>query len=139
MNWYAGIGIYLGLESVFRHLPQGAVSFFLTLSIMPAKRRRTSTKPRDRFEITAKESTRAVESPTVLLAEEAPSKKWQNWWIRTITTLIMIAAFFLVLASGYIWSIVMVLVITVLVYREVISIAYYSAKGNLSWFKTMSW
>lgn len=74
-----------------------------------------------------------------LLAAEVPSKKWQNWWIRTITTFIMIAGFFTVLASGYIWSIVMVMIITVLVYREVIQIAQVSAKGNLRWFKTMSW
>lgn len=80
-----------------------------------------------------------VEEATTLLAAEPPSKKWQNWWIRTITTLIMISLFFLILASGYIWSIIMVMVITVLVYREVIQIAYYSAKGNMRWFKSMSW
>lgn len=83
--------------------------------------------------------TTTEEALPTLLAAEIPSKKWQNWWIRTITTLIMIGAFFIVLASGYIWSIVMVMIITVLVYREVISIAYHSAKGNLRWFKTMSW
>lgn len=80
-----------------------------------------------------------VEEVATLLAAEAPSKKWQNWWVRTITTLGMIGAFFLILASGYIWSIIMIMVITVLVYREVIQIAYYSAKGNMRWFKTMSW
>jgi phosphatidate cytidylyltransferase len=106
---------------------------------MRVKHRTTSTKARDHHKATVKDSSTAEEPPTVLLAAEASSKKWQNWWIRTITTLIMIAAFFLVLASGYVWSIVMVLIITVLVYKEVISIAYYSAKGNLSWFKTMSW
>lgn len=80
-----------------------------------------------------------VEEATTLLAAEPPSKKWQNWWIRTITTLIMIAIFFLILASGYIWAIIMVMIITVLVYREVIQIAYLSAKGNMRWFKSMSW
>ncbi|GAA5816653.1 hypothetical protein MFLAVUS_010183 [Mucor flavus] len=80
-----------------------------------------------------------VEEATTLLAAEPASKKWQNWWIRTITTLIMISIFFLILASGYIWSIIMVMIITVLVYREVIHIAYYSAKGNMRWFKSMSW
>lgn len=74
---------------------------------------------------------------TTLLAAEVPSKKWRNWWIRTITTLIMISMFFVILASGYIWSIIMVMIITVLVYREVIDIA--SAKGDLRWYKTMSW
>ncbi|KAI8988548.1 phosphatidate cytidylyltransferase [Mycotypha africana] len=51
----------------------------------------------------------------------------------------MIGLFLLVLMSGYIWSVVLVMIITVLVYREVISIAYHSAKGNTRWFKTMSW
>lgn len=49
----------------------------------------------------------------------------------------MISMFFIVLASGYIWSIIMVMIITVLVYREVIQIA--STKGNLRWYKTLSW
>ncbi|KAI8880833.1 phosphatidate cytidylyltransferase [Backusella circina FSU 941] len=51
----------------------------------------------------------------------------------------MVGLFFAILASGYIISIILVMVITVLVYREVIKIAYYSAKDNLRWFKTMSW
>ncbi|ORX62364.1 phosphatidate cytidylyltransferase [Hesseltinella vesiculosa] len=52
----------------------------------------------------------------------------------------MIGAFFLVLASGYIWSIVGVLSITVLVYNEVIKISCHSEKeSTIRWFKTMSW
>lgn len=83
-------------------------------------------------------TTKVVEEQvTTLLAAEVPSKKWRNWWIRTMTTLIMIGMFFAILASGYIWSIIMIMIITVLVYREVIQIA--SAKGNLRWYKTMSW
>lgn len=100
---------------------------------MAPKRRAAANKSQENVVDTV------VEEVTTLLAAEPPSKKWQNWWIRTITTLLMIAAFFLILASGYIWSIIMVMVITVLVYREVIHIAYYSAKGNMRWFKTMSW
>ncbi|KAI8891380.1 hypothetical protein K501DRAFT_300043 [Backusella circina FSU 941] len=84
------------------------------------------------------EKNNADDKPT-LLAAETSSKKWQNWWVRTITTLIMVGLFFAILASGYIISIILVMVITVLVYREVIKIAYYSAKDNLRWFKTMSW
>jgi phosphatidate cytidylyltransferase len=80
-----------------------------------------------------------TEDKPTLLAAEVPSKKWKNWWVRTTTTLIMVGLFFAILASGYITSIILVMVITVLVYREVIQIAYTSAKDNLRWFKTMSW
>ncbi|KAI8379202.1 phosphatidate cytidylyltransferase [Radiomyces spectabilis] len=52
----------------------------------------------------------------------------------------MVGAFLFVLASGYIWSIVLVMVISILVYREVIQIAYMPGKDkNVRWFKTMSW
>lgn len=99
---------------------------------MPTTKRKTHNKEKENNKTLGEEAV-------TLLAAEVPSKKWQNWWIRTFTTFIMIALFFAILASGYIWSIVMVMVITVLVYREVIQIAQVSAKGNLRWFKTMSW
>ncbi|KAI7875299.1 phosphatidate cytidylyltransferase [Lichtheimia hyalospora FSU 10163] len=52
----------------------------------------------------------------------------------------MIGAFFFVLASGYVWSIVAVMGITIVVYREVIQIAQVPAKEkSVRWFKTMSW
>ncbi|CAO3625686.1 unnamed protein product [Cunninghamella echinulata] len=61
-------------------------------------------------------------------------------WIRTLYTFLMIGSFFLVLASGYIWSIVSVMVITVMVYDEVIKISCKGAQEqNIKWFKTMSW
>lgn len=104
---------------------------------MPPKRRAAATNKKQEEAENVVDTV--VEEVTTLLAAEPSSKKWQNWWIRTITTLLMIGAFFLILASGYIWSIIMVMIITVLVYREVIHIAYYSAKGNMRWFKTMSW
>lgn len=107
-------------------------------SLMAPKRRTTSEKKSLAHNVNRVVES-VVEEATTLLAAEPPSKKWQNWWIRTITTLIMISFFFLILASGYIWAIIMVMVITVLVYREVIQIAYLSAKGNMRWFKSMSW
>ncbi|KAM3583724.1 phosphatidate cytidylyltransferase [Umbelopsis sp. WA50703] len=77
---------------------------------------------------------------TVLLAAEPSQKKWRNWWIRTITTLIMIGSFFFILASGHVWVIVMVEAIQTLVYKEIIQIAQVPAKArNVRWFKTMSW
>ncbi|KAI8081482.1 phosphatidate cytidylyltransferase [Halteromyces radiatus] len=52
----------------------------------------------------------------------------------------MIASFFFVLASGYIWSIIGVLFITVMVYNEVVQIACLGAQEqSIRWFKTMSW
>ena len=76
----------------------------------------------------------------ILLAAEPSQKKWKNWWLRTITTLIMIGSFFFILASGHVWVIVMVEAIQTLVYREIIQIAQVPAKArNVRWFKTMSW
>ncbi|OBZ87724.1 putative phosphatidate cytidylyltransferase [Choanephora cucurbitarum] len=106
---------------------------------MPPKFKKATKHRKPSFAEEVGKVEQMKEEAVTLLAAETSSKKWQNWWIRTVTTLIMIASFFAILASGYIWSIVMVMVITVLVYREVIHIAYHSAKGNLRWFKTMSW
>ncbi|CEJ03560.1 Putative Phosphatidate cytidylyltransferase [Rhizopus microsporus] len=100
-------------------------------------RRKAKTTTAEQPKHSKSESKKVEEEVVTLLASEVPNKKWRNWWIRTITTLIMISMFFIVLASGYIWSIIMVMIITVLVYREVIQIA--STKGNLRWYKTLSW
>lgn len=84
-------------------------------------------------------STQQEQQP-VLLAADKTGKKWRNMAIRTFTTLLMIGAFFFVLASGYVWSIVAVMGITIVVYREVIQIAQVPAKEkSVRWFKTMSW
>lgn len=100
-------------------------------------RRKAKTTTAEQPKHNKNELKKLEEEVVTLLAAEVPNKKWRNWWIRTITTLIMISMFFIVLASGYIWSIIMVMIITVLVYREVIQIA--STKGNLRWYKTLSW
>ncbi|CDS10401.1 hypothetical protein LRAMOSA03077 [Lichtheimia ramosa] len=84
--------------------------------------------------------TQQQEQQPVLLAADKTGKKWRNMAIRTFTTLLMIGAFFFVLASGYVWSIVAVMGITIVVYREVIHIAQVPAKEkSVRWFKTMSW
>jgi phosphatidate cytidylyltransferase len=80
------------------------------------------------------------EEKVTLLAAESSQKKWKNWWVRTITTFMMIGAFFLILASGHIWVILMVIAISTVVYNEVLQIAQGPAKdSNFKWFKTMSW
>jgi phosphatidate cytidylyltransferase len=110
---------------------------------MPLKRR--SAKKNDvavhsNHKAATVEQEKEDEKATVLLAAEPSNKKWKNWWIRTITTLIMIGSFFFILASGHVWVIVMVEAIQTLVYREIIQIAQVPAKArNVRWFKTMSW
>ncbi|KAI8979920.1 cytidylyltransferase family-domain-containing protein [Pilobolus umbonatus] len=86
------------------------------------------------------EPVSGTEEKVTLLADEASKKKWKNWWVRTITTFMMIGAFFLILASGHLFSILMVIIISTLVYKEVLKIAEVPAKdSNVKWFKTMSW
>ncbi|GAB5586521.1 phosphatidate cytidylyltransferase [Umbelopsis nana] len=109
---------------------------------MPLKRR-SAKKPDSVAHSNHKasvDSKQEKEDKTILLAAEPSQKKWKNWWIRTITTLIMIGSFFFILASGHVWVIVMVEAIQTLVYREIIQIAQVPAKArNVRWFKTMSW
>ncbi|KAI8644397.1 cytidylyltransferase family-domain-containing protein [Parasitella parasitica] len=84
--------------------------------------------------------TAVPEEKVTLLADESSQKKWKNWWVRTITTFMMIGTFFLILASGHIWVIMMVIAISTVVYNEVLQIAQAPAKdSNFKWFKTMSW
>lgn len=81
-----------------------------------------------------------VEEKVTLLADESTKKKWKNWWVRTVTTLMMIGTFFMILASGHIWVILMVIAISTIVYNEVLQIAQGPAKdSSFKWFKTMSW
>ena len=80
------------------------------------------------------------EKEPVMLAAEASAKKWKNWWIRTITTFMMIGAFFTILASGHMWIILMVTAIQIIVYGEVVQIAQAPAKeSQVRWYKTLSW
>ena len=80
------------------------------------------------------------EKETVMLAAEPSTKKWKNWWLRTITTFMMIGAFFTILASGHLWVILMVTAIQTVVYGEVVQIAQAPAKERqVRWYKTLSW
>lgn len=107
-----------------------------------AKRRQDNLAQPDQSLSSSSSSTQQQqqEQQPVLLAADKTGKKWRNMAIRTFTTLLMIGAFFFVLASGYVWSIVAVMGITIVVYREVIQIAQVPAKEkSVRWFKTMSW
>ncbi|KAI8149353.1 cytidylyltransferase family-domain-containing protein [Fennellomyces sp. T-0311] len=80
------------------------------------------------------------EKEIVMLAAEPSTKKWKNWWLRTITTFMMIGAFFTILASGHLWVILMVTAIQTIVYGEVVQIAQAPAKERqVRWYKTLSW
>ncbi|KAI8342759.1 phosphatidate cytidylyltransferase [Chlamydoabsidia padenii] len=99
------------------------------------KRQKQNDQGKESSNVKAPSSVAAI-----LLKDEQPKKKWHNMWIRTLYTLLMIGGFFLVLASGYIWSIIGVLIITVMVYNEVVQIACLGAQEqSIRWFKTMSW
>ncbi|KAI9493736.1 phosphatidate cytidylyltransferase [Zychaea mexicana] len=75
-----------------------------------------------------------------MLAAESSAKKWKNWWLRTITTFMMIGSFFTILASGHMWIVLMVTAIQTIVYGEVVQIAQAPAKeSQVRWYKTLSW
>lgn len=85
-------------------------------------------------------SKKEEQTSEVLLADQPSSKKWRNWWIRTVTTFMMIGAFFTILASGHLWVILMVMTIQTVVFGEVILIAQGPAKERqMRWYKTISW
>jgi phosphatidate cytidylyltransferase len=75
-----------------------------------------------------------------LLANESAEKKWRNFSVRTVWTLIMISAFFLIMAAGHFWVVLMVIGIQTVIFKEVISIAHVPAKERkLPWFRTINW
>ncbi|KAK9763574.1 phosphatidate cytidylyltransferase [Basidiobolus ranarum] len=80
------------------------------------------------------------EQPAVLLADQAIDKKWKNWWVRTTWTLIMIAAFFVIIAAGHLYVVMLVMVLQNLVYKEVISLSHEPNKERkLPWFRALHW
>ena len=75
-----------------------------------------------------------------LLVNEAPRKKWHNFLVRTVWTLIMVGGFLGLILAGHISVIFLVCLIQVLVYKEVISIAHLPSKEKkLPWFRTLNW
>ncbi|KAI9203854.1 cytidylyltransferase family-domain-containing protein [Polychytrium aggregatum] len=76
-----------------------------------------------------------------LLVDQPTGKKWRNWWVRALWTLIMIGGFAGVLAAGHIWVVLLIIVIQTLVYLEVISIGYVRLprEKKVSWFRSMHW
>lgn len=67
-------------------------------------------------------------------------KKKQNFVVRTIWTLVMIAGFFFILGAGHIWVIGLVALIQILTFKEVIGLASEPAREmNLSGSRNLNW
>ncbi|KAI9179402.1 phosphatidate cytidylyltransferase [Blastocladiella emersonii ATCC 22665] len=78
--------------------------------------------------------------PVQLLASAPPAAKWRNWWIRTVWTLIMVAAFIVILLAGHAWVVLLVVLLQLGVFREVIAIAHVPSKEKrLPWFRLINW
>lgn len=80
-------------------------------------------------------------SQTVMLAQEPAQKRWENWTVRTFWTFVMIGGFIGVLMAGHLWVILLVITISTIVYREVISIGILPVKALkiLPWFRSLHW
>ena len=75
-----------------------------------------------------------------LLVDQNPTKKWSNWWTRSLWTMVMIATFLSILTAGPMYLILLVAIIQVLVYREVILIGIGPPREkSLPWFRSLHW
>lgn len=85
----------------------------------------------------------AAAEPVVKKSGPVPTDsgtKKQNFIIRTIWTLVMIAGFFLTLAAGHIWLIALVLLVQILAFKEVINLATDPLREkNLPWGRSLNW
>ncbi|BFZ61480.1 phosphatidate cytidylyltransferase [Saitoella coloradoensis] len=82
----------------------------------------------------------AEEEKTVLLKNADSAKKKSDFLTRTLWTFIMIALFFTVLGAGHLWIIGLVVLVQVMVFKEVISIASVpSEEKKLPFFRTLNW
>ncbi|KAJ3092543.1 hypothetical protein HK102_006096 [Quaeritorhiza haematococci] len=76
----------------------------------------------------------------VLLAQEASQKKWKNWWVRSLWTVVMVSGFLAFLFAGHIWIVLLVVAVQTQIYKEVISIAHVPSKEKkLPWFRAINW
>jgi phosphatidate cytidylyltransferase len=82
------------------------------------------------------------ESAVVLLAQESPKKKWENWWVRTLWTFVMIGGFIGILLAGHLWVMALVIGIATIMYREIITIGLGPTKAlNVAqpWYRSLHW
>lgn len=74
-----------------------------------------------------------------VVAPKTESRKY-NFFIRTIWTFVMISGFFITLASGHIWCVVLVLLCQIAAFKECIALTSISSRQkNLPLTKTLNW
>jgi phosphatidate cytidylyltransferase len=79
-------------------------------------------------------------NPPPAATQAHPEKKWHNWWVRTIWTLIMVSLFVLILLAGHVWVVLLVVALQLAVFKEVIQIAHVPSKEKkLPWFRLINW
>lgn len=68
------------------------------------------------------------------------NSKFQTFVVRTVWTLIMIGGFFIILASGHFWCILLILLCQIATFKECISVTGKSgSEKNLPLTKTLNW
>ena len=78
-------------------------------------------------------------SNDTVVAPKTESRKY-NFFIRTIWTFVMISGFFITLASGHIWCVVLVLLCQIAAFKECIALTSISSRQkNLPLTKTLNW
>ncbi|VVT45078.1 uncharacterized protein SAPINGB_P000630 [Magnusiomyces paraingens] len=91
-------------------------------------------------ELNQKNTQDAPDTITITVAAAEKEKKRQNFVVRTIWTIVMIAGFFLILAAGHIWIIALIVLIQVLTFKEVINLATEpSREKKLPWVRSLNW
>ena len=69
-----------------------------------------------------------------------PKSRWKNFWVRLIAGIVMIAVFNGLIVMGHLTVIILTLIIQIVVFKEVISIAHLQSKErHLKWFRTIAW
>ncbi|KAJ2400610.1 phosphatidate cytidylyltransferase [Coemansia sp. RSA 2559] len=98
-------------------------------------------KPRNRKanDSSTKDEASGEQSSIGIVPPEDAKKKWRNWRQRTTFTFVMIGGFFTVIALGPLSTMLMVLCLQVLIYREVISLSSVPKKErDLPWSRAMN-
>lgn len=79
------------------------------------------------------------DTTTVVPAVKENSRKY-NFMIRTIWTFVMISGFFITLASGHFWCLVLIFLCQIATFRECIGVTMQSSREkNLPLTKTLNW
>ncbi|KAK9453272.1 cytidylyltransferase family-domain-containing protein [Dipodascopsis uninucleata] len=87
----------------------------------------------------APSDSNGIKSDVTVTADEK-EKKRQNFIVRTIWTVVMIAGFFVLLSAGHVWIMGLVTAIQILTFKEVIALANEPSRPkNLPYGKAINW